>query len=190
MTTAQHVINIIKLVYRRGRRLLAAVLLLILIENFWSTMQETSLADLQAHSQQLVELMAVQAGHEARYWLIENDVDKLQALVERLTQHRLVEYSAIYDSYGQKVVAADAVTDKPEQVFVVIEEIREDALIHGYLHVTVNQPLLLAEPLATHEYLTYYGQYLIIFAVVAGILITLTFNKWRYRRWRPPQSSQ
>ncbi|WP_417691305.1 hypothetical protein [Pseudidiomarina sp.] len=190
MTTTQHVINIIKLVYRRGRRLVAALLLIILIENLWSSMQQTSLADLQTHSQQLVELMAAQAGHEARYWLIENDEEKLQALVDRLTEHRLVEFSAIYDNYGQVVVSADAVTEQPEQVFVVVEEVREDALIHGYLHVTVNQPLLLAEPLATHEYLTYYGQYLILFAILAGILATITFNKWRYRRWRPPQENQ
>lgn len=190
MTTTQHVINIIKLVYRRGRRLLVAVLLIILIENLWSTMQQTSLADLQTHSQQLVELMATQAGHEARYWLIENDQDKLQALVEQLTQHRLVEYSAIYDTYGREVVSADAITEQPDQVFVLIEEVREDALIHGYLHVTVNQPLLLAEPLASHEYLTSYGQYLIIFALLAGVLMTMTFNKWRYRRWRPPQENQ
>ncbi|MBY6065087.1 hypothetical protein CWI80_12000 [Pseudidiomarina sediminum] len=185
MTTKQHVINIIQLVYRRGRRLLAAVLLIILIENFWSNMQETSLEDLQVHSQQLLELMAEQAGHEARYWLIANDKEKLQVLVNQLTRHQLVEYSAIYDSYGQLLVSADAATEQPEQVFVLVEEIREDTLVHGYLHIVVNQPQLLAEPVATHQYLSYYGQYLLLFAIFAGVLATLTFNKWRYRRLKP-----
>lgn len=185
MTTKQHVINIIKLVYRRGRRLLAAVLLIVLIENFWSSMQETSLEDLQVHSQQLVELMAEQASHEARYWLIANDKEKLQLLVNQLTRHQLVEFSAIYDAYGQLIVSADAVTEAPEQVFVLVEEVREEALVHGYLHIVVNQPQLLAEPLATHQYLSYYGQYLLAFAILAGVLATLTFNKWRYRRFKP-----
>ena len=160
MTTTQHVINIIKLVYRCGCRLVAVLLLIVLIENLWSSMQQTSLADLQTHSQQLVELMAAQEATK-RVIGLSKMTKKIAALVDRLTEHRLVEFSAIYDNYWQVVVSADAVTEQPEQVFVVVEEVREDSLIHGYLHVTVNQPLLLAEPLATHEYLTYYGQYLI-----------------------------
>ncbi|KFZ27878.1 hypothetical protein IDAT_12400 [Pseudidiomarina atlantica] len=184
MTTAQHVINIIKLVYRRGRRLLAALLLIILIENFWSNMQDTSLSDLQTHSQQLIELTAEQAAHEARHWLIANEQDNLQQLVQQLTQQKLIEYAAIYNNYGQEVVSADAITESPEQAFVIVKEIREGQLIHGYLHITINQDLLLAEPLATHSYLSYYGQFLLVFAVLAGILIAITFNKWRYRRLR------
>lgn len=191
MTTTQHVINIIKLVYRRGRRLLAAVVLIILIENLWSTMQETSLADLQSHSQQLIELTAAQAANEARYWLIENDQAKLQNLVNNLAQHPLIDYSSVYDSYGRPLVSAEtdvnALSESPDNVFVLVEEIREEQLIHGYLHIEINQPMLLAEPLSVQQYLSYYGQFLLVFAVLAGVLITLTFNKWRYRRLRPKQ---
>ncbi|MDN7125690.1 hypothetical protein [Pseudidiomarina terrestris] len=188
MTTAQHVINIIKLVYRRGRRLLAAVLLIVLIENLWGTMQETSLAELQSHSQQLIELTATQAANEARYWLIENDQTKLQNLVDNLTRHPLIDYSAVYDSYGRPMVRAEASSvPQPESThnaFVLVEEVREEKLVHGYLHIGINQPMLLAEPLSVHQYLSYYGQFLLLFAVLAGVLITLTFNKWRYRRLR------
>ncbi|MFC0444179.1 hypothetical protein ACFOD1_07765 [Pseudidiomarina halophila] len=187
MTTAQHVINIIKLVYRRGRRLLVAVLLIILIENLWSTMQETSLADLQSHSQQLVELTAKQAANEARYWLIDNDEAKLQSLVTNLSRHPLIDYSAIYDSYGRPIVSADPIVERSDKAFVLVEEIREEQLIHGYLHIAINQPMLLAEPLSVHQYLSYYGQFLLFFAVLAGVLVTLTFNKWRYRRLRPKE---
>ncbi|WP_173921309.1 hypothetical protein [Pseudidiomarina piscicola] len=187
MTTAQHLINITKLVYRRGRRLLVAVLLIILIENLWSTMQETSLAELQSHSQQLIELTAAQAANEARYWLIENDVAKLQTLVDNLAQHPLIDYSAIYDNYGRALVSAEPPSARAEKVFVLVEEVREEELIHGYLHIAINQPMLLAEPISVHEYLSYYGQFLLVFAILAGVLMTLTFNKWRYRRWRAPE---
>jgi uncharacterized membrane protein affecting hemolysin expression len=179
-----HVISSFQLVYRRLRRLGLAVLLIVLIEQSWSAMHNTSLINFQKHSQQLVELTAKQAAFEARSWLLINDHDHLQLLVEHLQEQPFIAAAQIQGRYGQTIVTSTGLpeADALQQELVLIEEIQEDGKVVGYLKVSIDETLLLQKPVQTLGYLSFYGQFLLAFAILAGVFITITFNRWRYRR--------
>lgn len=183
-TSLTHVNTLFKLVYRRGRRLLLAALLIILIEQFWGAMHTTSLQDFQAYSHKLVNLTTKQAAAEASYWLDANDTANLQALVDNLQEQEFFAYAQVFNRYGQMVVeSANAVdTDALEQSIVLVEEITFNERVFGYLNITIDESLLLEQPIQTHAYLTFYGQFLLGFAAIAGIFLTTTFNRVRYKR--------
>ncbi|MBR9908648.1 MAG: hypothetical protein GYB30_11480 [Gammaproteobacteria bacterium] len=183
-TSATHVNTLFKLVYRRGRRLLLAALLIILIEQFWGAMHTTSLQEFQSYSHRLLNLTTEQAAAEASHWLDASDTVQVQALVDRLQQQDFFAYAQIFNRYGQLVAQSSTKldTDSLEQALVLVEEIKLDGRVLGYLNITVDEPLLLEQPLQTHAYLTFYGQFLLGFAAIAGIFLTTTFNRWRYKR--------
>lgn len=187
-STSRHVINITQLVYRRLRRFALAVLLILLIEHLWSTMQTTSMQELQQHSQQLLRLTAQQAAHEAQYWLTQDDTDRLQKLVDDIRQRPMFLAASVKNRYGQSLTSQAAMIPATPQSspFVLVEEIRDGSQIFGYLHLTVDERQLLATPIKTHAYLSYYGQFLLGFAMLAGVFIAVTFNRWRYRRPERP----
>ncbi|CUA88358.1 AhpA/YtjB family protein [Pseudidiomarina woesei] len=186
-TSASHVNTLFKLVYRRGRRLLLAVLLIILIEQFWGAMHTTSLQEFQSYSHKLLNLTTEQAAAEASHWLDGNDTVNLQSLVDRLQQQDFFAYAQIFNRYGQMVAESSAKldTDSLEQALVLVEEIKVEGQVLGYLNITVDESLVLAQPIKTHAYLTFYGQFLLGFAAIAGIFLTITFNRWRYKRLTP-----
>src|SRR5690554_3302705 len=112
MTTfPTHVNTLFKLVYRRGRRLALAALLILLIEQFWSAMHTTSLQEFQAHSHHLVNLTTQQAASEAGYWLESDNDANLQALVDSLQQQDYFAYAQIFNRYGQLVVESSTKVD-------------------------------------------------------------------------------
>lgn len=182
--SSSHVNTLFKLVYRRGRRLLLAALIIILIEQLWGAMHTTSLQAFQTYSHKLLNLTTQQAAAEASHWLNDDDTAGLQSLVDNLQQQEFFAYAQVFNRYGQ-IVAESATqidTDALEQTLVLVEEIKLDGDVLGYLNITVDESLLLDQPLQTHAYLTFYGQFLLIFAAIAGIFLTTTFNRWRYNR--------
>jgi len=179
-----HVNSLFKLVYRRGRRLGLAVLLIILTEQFWSVMHTTSLQEFQAHSHQLVNLTAQQAAKEARYWLESDQQVNLQLLVDNLQQQSFVATAEVQNRYGQLVAKSQLQTDSDQvqNALVIVEDVNLDDRVLGYLVMTIDEALLLEQPVKTLAYLTFYGQFLLGFAAIAGIFLTATFNRWRYKR--------
>ncbi|MDX1706240.1 hypothetical protein [Pseudidiomarina sp.] len=147
-------------------------------------MQTTSMQELQQHSQQLLRLTAQQAAHEAQYWLTQDDTDRLQKLVDDISQRPMFLAAAVKNRYGQSLTsrAATSPAVRGSRPFVMVEEIRDGSQISGYLQLTVDERQLLAAPIKTHAYLSYYGQFLLGFALLAGVFIAVTFNRWRYRR--------
>ena len=179
-----HVNSLFKLVYRRGRRFGLAVLLIILIEQFWTAMHTTSLQEFQAHSHQLISLAAKQAASEARHWLETDDSENLQILVNQLQQQPYIAAAIVHNRLGQQVSQSESFsdTDTVQQSLTLVEEIGYDGHIYGYLTLTIDETLLLEKPMKTHAYLSFYGQFLLGFAAIAGIFMTTTFNRWRYKR--------
>ncbi len=178
-----HVNSLFKLVYRRGRRLGLAVLIILLIEQSWTAMHTTSLQEFQAHSHNLVSLTAEQAASEAHYWLETDQIVNLQELVNSLQQQPFVASAQVQNRYGQNVVESTSLsdTDEVQQALTVVEEINNETQVIGYLTLTIDEALLLQAPVKTHAYLTFYGQFLLFFAIIAGVFIAITFNRWRYR---------
>lgn len=181
---SHHVISIIQVVYRRARRFIVAVLLILLIEQLWTSMQANSLESLRQHSHELVQLTTEQAALSARQHLISNDQDALQGLVDQLNMHPFVRTATIRNNYGQLLVTTDADQQLDAATGVhtmLVEAISDDSRNLGFLQVVVDDQQLLDSPNKTHAYLSYFGQFLLAFAVLAGILIAITFNRWRYR---------
>ena len=181
---SHHVISIIQVVYRRARRFIVALLLILLIEQLWTNMQANSLESLRQHSHQMVQLTAQQAALSARQLIIANQQDALQALVDQLHQHPFVAAASIRNNYGQLIVSTTAnptVSTAANGHTIVVEAISDDQRNLGFLQVLIDDQQLLDSPNKTHAYLSYFGQFLLAFAVLAGILIAITFNRWRYR---------
>lgn len=179
-----HVISIIQVVYRRARRFIVAVLLIVLIEQLWTSMQANSLESLRQHSHQLVQLTTQQAALSARQPLLTNDQDRLQTLVEQLQQHPFVTSASIRNNYGQLIVASNSPQSIAESTHghtILVDSISDDQRRLGFLQVVIDDSQLLESPNKTHAYLSYFGQFLLAFAILAGILIAITFNRWRYR---------
>lgn len=179
-----HVNSLFKLVYRRGRRFGLAILLILLIEQFWSAMHTTSLQEFQSYSHQLMSLTAEQAATEARHWIMADNTDNLEQLVTQLQQKAFIAAAQIQNRYGQSIASSlqQTESDQVEQALVLVEEVIDDGKVIGYLTLTVDESLLLEAPVKTHAYLTFYGQFLLGFAVLAGIFMAITFNRWRYKR--------
>ncbi|WP_417659896.1 hypothetical protein [Pseudidiomarina sp.] len=151
-------------------------------------MHTTSLQEFQAHSHTLVSLTAEQAASEAHYWLETDQIANLQELVNNLQQQPFVASAQVQNRYGQNVVESTSLsdTDEVQQALTVVEEITNETQVIGYLTLTIDETLLLQEPVKTHAYLTFYGQFLLLFAIIAGVFIAITFNRWRYRRSAVP----
>ncbi|SDB51260.1 Uncharacterized membrane protein affecting hemolysin expression [Pseudidiomarina indica] len=179
-----HVTNIFKLIYRSGRRLALAIILIVLIEQFWGSMQSTSLRELQSYSHQLMSLTAQQAAAEARHWIHDNDATNLESLIEQLHQQPFIVGAQIHDRYGQLIVSTaphQAELHSPSTL-VLVEEIQAGARHDGYLTLFIDEQALLEQPVRIHQYLAFYGQFLLGFALIAGIFIAFTYHRWRYRQ--------
>ena len=147
-------------------------------------MQANSLDALRQHSHQLLQLTTQQAALSARQPLLSNDTDNLQLLVEQLKQHPYVYAATIRNNYGQLVVSSDSPNEKElltRPATVLVEAISDEQHNIGFVQVVINDKQLLDSPHRTHAYLSFFGQFLLAFAVLAGIFIAITFNKWRYR---------
>ncbi|CAI8152684.1 MAG: Uncharacterised protein [Pseudidiomarina mangrovi] len=181
---SHHVISIIQVVYRRTRRFIVALLLILLIEQLWTSMQANSLEALRQHSHQLLQLTSQQTALSARALIINNDQDGLQQLVEQVLQHPYVISASIRNNYGQLMVSSSTdgtPTNADGTSTVLVETIVDEQRNLGFLQLVVDNTGLLESPNKTHAYLSYFGQFLLAFAVLAGIFIAITFNRWRYR---------
>lgn len=181
---SHHVISIIQVVYRRARRFIVAVLLIILIEQLWAHMQASSLASLRQHSHQLMQLTTQQAALSSQPLLMANEQEPLQRFVDQLLLHPFVAAASIHNHYGQRLVSTAAnlsVSDTADGHTILVESIHDDQRRLGFLQVVIDDRQLLDSPNKTHVYLSYLGQFLLVFALLAGILIAITFNRWRYR---------
>ncbi|PWW09840.1 MULTISPECIES: AhpA/YtjB family protein [Pseudidiomarina] len=176
-----HVISSFQLVYRRLRRLGLAVLLVVLIEQFWGTMHTTSLQEFQSHSHQLMQTTARQAAFSAQQWLANDQPEHLDALVNQLQQQPFIAAASVQNRYGEELTQShfQADSDALQQAFILVEEISDGDTIYGYLTLVIDEALLLEQPLNTHSYLSFYGQFLLAFAILAGVLLATTFNRWR-----------
>lgn len=183
-TRTQHVISITQLVYRRLRRFGFAVLLIILIEQLWGSMQATSLVDFQKHSEQLMQVAVEQTAFAATQPIVVPEQERLQSLATVLQQQPLIISAAIYNRFGEELAFAtnQVESDQVFETMVLVEEVSDGDQVLGYVHAVVDRQALMAQPAKTHAYLTYYGQFLLIIAVFAGIFVTSTFNRWRYRK--------
>ncbi|WP_127346035.1 AhpA/YtjB family protein [Pseudidiomarina mangrovi] len=181
---SHHVISIIQVVYRRTRRFIVALLLILLIEQLWTSMQANSLEALRQHSHQLLQLTSQQTALSARALMMNNDQDGLQQLVEQTLQHPYIISASIRNNYGQLLVSSSSEGEQPNAdraSTVLVETIIDEQRNLGFLQLVVDNTRLLESPNKTHAYLSYFGQFLLAFAVLAGIFIAITFNRWRYR---------
>lgn len=183
-TRTQHVISITQLVYRRLRRFGFALVLIILIEQLWGSMQATSLIDFQKHSEQLMHVAVEQTAFAASQSIVIPDQEHLQSLTDQLQQQSLIISAAVYNRFGEQLAFATSLeeSDQANETMVLVEEINEGNQVLGYVQAVIDRQALLAQPEKTHAYLTYYGQFLLVLAIFAGIFITSTFNRWRYRK--------
>ncbi|OZB04729.1 MAG: hypothetical protein B7X54_07265 [Idiomarina sp. 34-48-12] len=139
-----------------------------------------------------MSLTAEQAAAEARHWIAADDTDNLKQLVTQLQLKPFIAAAQIQNRYGQSITSSQqqAESDQIEQALVLVEEVIDGGRVIGYLTLTVDESLLLDAPVKTHEYLTFYGQFLLGFAILAGIFMAITFNRWRYRRSAHPETTE
>lgn len=160
-----------------------AILLLILIENVWSWMQEISLRDFQQHSEELVQLGIKQSAFASQIAINRNDGELLEAIARQLAGDPMIASVHIYDRYGMPLTSIESTAPEPaEQTqLILVEPIMAEEQTLGYVEARVVRQNLLKAPQKTYQFLTYYGQFLLFFAVLAGIFATTTFNRLRYR---------
>jgi uncharacterized membrane protein affecting hemolysin expression len=109
--------------------------------NVWNIASVQSQQQLFNQTQSITELLMKQVEHEAHYWVEQQETDKLQQLVEYVTDQPHVLSAVIRDRFGEDIVTAGEATsiiDWPTasleaDPWILVEEINEEQNISGYL---------------------------------------------------------
>ncbi|UTV27234.1 YtjB family periplasmic protein [Photobacterium atrarenae] len=145
---------------------------------------------LSDQTQTLSRMVVRQAAATAAQDMLDNDQNKLQALVQRLSQEPLILDASIYDLEGvtvaktEEAMPLEQVTGIATPLSVasigrqqVVEPIMAEDQVVGFVRITLEQGRLLEKAASQVEYMTNTVRGLILAALMIGFLLAYTFGR-------------
>lgn len=186
-------------IYNKILQLAGAILLLVLLMNFWVDSRDEQQAQIQAHAQKIGQLYLAQAAVSAMPYL-SAEQSKLQYYADTLAKQPLVKSAHIYDITGQRIASseqAESVNDlfgvsinkvnQSDELLPFVQELRGEQL-NGYIRLSLYRAIL-ADELAENSRSQYDTmRLLLIVAGVIGFLLTRGLNRFSRQGYRPPVS--
>ena len=184
-------------IYNKILQLAIAILLIVLVMDFWVSSRDTQQMHIQAHANKIGKLYLAQAATSAMPYLAQKP-NELQQYADSLMQQPLVKSVHIYDTTGQAMASseqAESINDlfgislrkinKTDDIFPFVQELRSDQL-YGYIRLSLHRSLL-ADDLAENSRSQFdIMRILMIVAGVIGFLLTRGLNRFSRQGYRPP----
>ncbi|AWB58401.1 MULTISPECIES: AhpA/YtjB family protein [unclassified Colwellia] len=184
-------------IYNKILQLAIAILLIVLLMDFWVSSRDSQQMHIQAHANKVGKLYLAQAATSAMPYLAQNP-NNLQQYADSLVQQPLVKSVHIYSITGQVMAnseQAESINDlfgisirqinKTDNVFPFVQELRSDKL-HGYIRLSLHRSMLV-DDLANNSRSQFdIMRILMIVAGVIGFLLTRGLNRFSRQGYRPP----
>ena len=184
-------------IYNKILQLAIAILLIVLLMNFWVNSRDEQQIQIQGHANKMGKLYLAQAAVNAQPYLAQKS-SQLQQYTDTLVQQPLVKSVHIYDLTGEAMAIseqAESVNDlfgisilkinQTDDVLPFVQELRTDKL-HGYIRLSLYRSILVDE-LAENSRSQYdIMRLLMIVAGVIGFLLTRGLNRFSRQGFRPP----
>jgi len=184
-------------IYNKILQLAIAILLIVLLMNFWVSSRDEQQIQIQDHANKIGKLYLAQAAINALPYLAQ-PASQLQQYADTLVQQPLVKSVHIYDTTGQTMASseqAESIKDlfgislkkvnQTNDVLPFVQELRTDKL-YGYIRLSLHQSIL-ADELAENSRAQYdIMRLLMIVAGVIGFLLTRGLNRFSRQGFRPP----
>ncbi len=186
-------------IYNKILQLAVAILLLVLLMNFWVNSRDAQQVQIQAHANKMGKLYLAQAATSVMPYFAEQ-AGLLQQYSDSLALQPLVKSVHVYDATGQEIsssTAAESVNDlfgislekvnQTAEVLPFVQELRAEKL-HGYIRLSLYRSIL-ADDLAKNSRSQYdIMRLLLIVAGVIGFLLTRGLNRFSRQGFRPPSA--
>ncbi|WP_085283075.1 AhpA/YtjB family protein [Colwellia chukchiensis] len=187
-------------IYNKILQLVMAIILLVMLMNFWVTSRDAQQEHIQAHAHKIATLYLAQAATSVAPYMQQSNA-QLQQFVDALAQQSLVKSVHVYSVTGESIASsadAESVKDlfgislyKKQQtkaLLSVVQEIHTEQL-QGYIRLSLYRSLL-ADDLAKNSQQQYeINRLLFLVAGVIGFLLTRGLNRFSRQGYRPPLSA-
>ena len=184
-------------IYNKILQLAIAILLLVLLMNFWVDSRDAQQAQIQAHAHKVGQLYLAQAAASAIPYL-SAEQNKLQDFTDTLVKQALVKSVHVYDKTGQRIASsaqAESINDlfgisinkinQADELLPFVQELRTEQL-NGYIRLSLHRSIL-ADELAENSRSQYdIMRLLLIVAGFIGFLLTRGLNRFSRQGYRPP----
>lgn len=182
--------------YRRAIQLLVALLLLSWIGVSWYTVAQRGEEVRSLQTEAMARVILSQASHEARIWLLEDNMDGLNGLAQHLQLQDSILEVAIHDARGRLLVTAghslpvqDYLSSLPTYFSAVpkVSPIDDGDQVIGFIRLTFDYQRVMSEAdIYQRAYLQRTG-FLIFLSVLAGFLLATAVLKRRPRQVVDPE---
>ncbi|GAB3525491.1 hypothetical protein GCM10027342_27690 [Photobacterium alginatilyticum] len=145
---------------------------------------------LSEQTQSLSRIIVRQAAGTAAKDILDNNQDKLQALVQQLSEEPLILDASIYDLEGiaiaktEEAMPLEQVTGISTPLSVasfgrqqIVEPVMADKQVIGFVRITLEHGKLLEDAASQVEYMTNIIRGLILAALFIGFLLAFTFGR-------------
>ena len=183
--------------YRRVIQLTVSLLLIGWIGLSWYNVGQRGEEVTLLQTEELARVILSQASHEARVWILDDNMEGLQGLAEHLQHQDGILEVAIQDARGKTLVRAghdlavqDYLTMLPSSLRAVpkVAPIDDQGNMIGFIRITFDYQRILAESdMYQRAYMQRSG-FLIFLSVLAGFLLATAVLKRRPRRVEHPRA--
>lgn len=182
-------------IYNKILQLAIAILLIVVVMNFWVTSRDAQQVQIQQHGDTIGKIYLAQAAANLAMHLAEKH-DDLQQYVDNLARQPLVKSVHIYGKTGQ-VIAASANNESIKDLFGIsvmkvnqsdditpfVQELRFKNL-EGYIRLSLHRSLLV-DDLAKNSNSQYdIMRFLMVVTGVIGFLLTRGLNRFSRQGFR------
>lgn len=177
--------------YRRVIQLTVALLLMGWIGASWYSVGQRGEEVTLLQTEELARVILSQASHEARIWILDDNMEGLEGLAEHLQQQDGILEVAIQDERGKTLVRAghdlavqDYLTMLPSSLRAVpkVAFIDEQGRVIGFIRITFDYQRILAESDVYQRAYMQRSGFLIFLSVLAGFLLATAVLKRRPRQ--------
>ncbi|NBI52361.1 YtjB family periplasmic protein [Photobacterium alginatilyticum] len=163
---------------------------LVTMLEYGSDLNLRSYRALSEQTQSLSRIIVRQAAGTAAKDILDNNQDKLQALVQQLSEEPLILDASIYDLEGiaiaktEEAMPLEQVTGISTPLSVasfgrqqIVEPVMADKQVIGFVRITLEHGKLLEDAASQVEYMTNIIRGLILAALFIGFLLAFTFGR-------------
>ncbi|MGR5147678.1 YtjB family periplasmic protein [Photobacterium alginatilyticum] len=163
---------------------------LVAMLEYGSDLNLRSYRALSEQTQSLSRIIVRQAAGTAAKDILDNNQDKLQALVQQLSEEPLILDASIYDLEGiavaktEEAMPLEQVTGISTPLSVasfgrqqIVEPVMADKQVIGFVRITLEHGKLLEDAASQVEYMTNIIRGLILAALFIGFLLAFTFGR-------------
>lgn len=186
-------------IYNKILQLVIAILLIVLLMDFWVTSRDAQQMQIQRHASKVGKLYLAQAAINTLPYVTSHP-KQLQPYVDTLVQQEVVKSVHVYDVTGEVIASseqAESINDLfgitwqkinlTDRIQPFVQELRDDKL-HGYIRLSLNRSVLVDELAANSRSQYDIMRLLMIVAGVIGFLLTRGLNRFSRQGFRPPVS--